>query len=201
MTRRRFTAWIAAVGGTILLGGLNKVGFAYDRLKSFPIRSIEGTQPSNPDSWRLRVEGLVETETEFTYQDILQMPTMTQVQNFVCVEGWGLDNQRWEGFHLRHLLDRVKVKPEAKYVTFYATGGKYSDSLTLVQALEPETMLAYKLNGQFLRPEQGRPLRLVVPRMYAYKGVKWVERIALEKERHLGYWEKYGYPVDAPIEK
>ena len=102
---------------------------------------------------------------------------------------------------MRHLLDRVQVKPEAKYVTFYATGGKYSDSLTLVQALEPETMLAYKLNGQFLRPEQGRPLRVVVSRMYAYKGVKWVERIALEKERHSGYWEKYGYPVDAPIEK
>lgn len=200
LNRRQFAALIVSSTVAFLLGGLRKTASAYRRLRSYPIRSIEGTQPFNPEAWRLKVDGLVENEKEFTYQEILGLSRMTQVKNFVCVEGWGLDDQKWEGFHLRQVFDQVGIKPEAKYVTFHATGGEYSDSLTLEEALEPETMLAYKLNGEPLRPEQGRPLRLIVPRMYAYKGVKWVERITLEKEQHIGYWEKYGYPEDASIE-
>jgi len=200
MSRRKFTLWIAAAAGTTLLGGVWRIAFAYRRIRSFPIRSIEGTQRFDPNTWQLRVDGLVRNESVFTYQAILQLPKMTQTKDFVCVEGWGLDNQKWEGFHLREILIQAEVKPEAKYVTFFATGGKYSDSLTLTQALEPETMLAYKLNDKWLRPQQGRPLRLIVPRMYGYKSVKWVKRITLTKDQHVGYWEKRGYPIDALTE-
>ena len=195
--RRRFMAVAFSATAALLIGGLRSIIYAYQRVKAYPIRSIEGTQPFNAATWRLRVDGLVENPKEFTYSEILGLPKMTQVKDFVCVEGWGLDDQKWEGFHLRHIFDAVKVKPDAQYVTFHAIGGKYSDSLTLEEALEPDTMLVYRLNDTFLPPEQGSPLRLIVPRMYAYKGVKWVERITLEKERHIGYWEEFGYPVDA----
>jgi DMSO/TMAO reductase YedYZ molybdopterin-dependent catalytic subunit len=199
VSRRKFTLWIGAVAGIALLGGLQRIAFAYRRVRFFLIRSVEGTQRFDPETWQLKVDGLVKNERVFTYQEILDLPKISQVKNFMCVEGWGLDNQKWEGFHVRIIFDRLRPKAEARYVTFYAMGGKYSDSLTLQEALEPETMLAYKLNDKLLPPAQGRPLRLVVPRMYGYKSVKWVERITLTKERHIGYWERRGYPVDASI--
>ena len=65
--------------------------------------------------------------------------------------------------------------------------------------LSQDTMLAHRLNGKDLLPENGFPLRLVIPRMYAYKGVKWVERIVFTEKQEEGYWEKSGYPVDGSI--
>jgi DMSO/TMAO reductase YedYZ molybdopterin-dependent catalytic subunit len=115
------------------------------------------------------------------------------------VEGWGLEKLKWEGVHLKEILGKVRINPKAAYVTFHATGGKYSDSLSIQEALEPDTLLAYRLNGKNLPPENGFPLRVVIPRMYAYKSVKWVERIVFTEKQEIGYWEENGYPVDASI--
>lgn len=97
------------------------------------------------------------------------------------------------------IFSKVKISPKAKYVSFHATGGKYMDSLSIQEALEAETMLAYRLNGKDLPPQNGFPLRLVIPRMYAYKGVKWVEQIVFTEKQEVGYWERFGYPVDGSI--
>ncbi len=192
--------------GTILLGlsGMlvkTRSAFSahYEKVKRFLVRSIEGTQNVELGTWRLRVEGLVEKAAAFTFAEIKALPTKVQVRNFICVEGWGLEKQEWEGVHLREIFSRVKISPKAKYVTFYATGGKYRDSLSLKEALEPETMLAYGLNKKDLPKENGFPLRLVVPRMYAYKGVKWVERIVFTEKQEIGYWEERGYSPDGSI--
>ena len=171
----------------------------YTRVKEFLIRSIEGTQRVDLKRWRLRIEGLVEKPVSLNFEEIQALPKMIQVKNFQCVEGWGLDNQKWEGIHLKEIFSKVKISPKAKYITFHATGGKYQDSLSIKEALEPETILACKLNDKDLPPENGFPLRLVIPRMYAYKSVKWVERIVLTEKQESGYWEKFGYPSDGSI--
>jgi DMSO/TMAO reductase YedYZ molybdopterin-dependent catalytic subunit len=171
----------------------------YLRVNEFQIRSIENTQHIDLKSWRLRIEGLVEKGLSLRFDEIQALPKKIQVKNFQCVEGWGLDDQRWEGVHLKEIFSKVKINPKAKYVTFYATGGKYKDSLSIQEALESNTMLAYKLNGKNLTPENGFPLRLVIPRMYGYKGVKWVERIVFTEKQEIGYWEMRGYPVDGTI--
>jgi DMSO/TMAO reductase YedYZ molybdopterin-dependent catalytic subunit len=199
MSRRQLTALIFSSTVALLFGGLRRIAHGYQRLTYYPIRSIEGTQSFGPTTWRLKVDGLVENAEAFTYEEILQLPKMTQIKNFVCVEGWGLNRQKWEGIHLRQIFEKVRVSPAARFVTFHAIGGKYTDSLTLDEALEPETMLAYRLNDEPLDPQQGKPIRLIVPRMYGYKGVKWVERITLEENQHVGYWERNGYPVDGSI--
>ena len=171
----------------------------YTRVKEFLIRSIEGTQRVDLKTWRLKIEGLVEKPLTLRFDEIQALSKKIQVKNFICVEGWGLDNQKWEGVHLKEIFSKVKIDPKAKYVSFYATGGKYRDSLSIQEALEPATMLAYRLNGKDLSPENGFPLRLVIPRMYAYKGTKWVERIVFTEKQEVGYWEKSGYPVDGSI--
>jgi DMSO/TMAO reductase YedYZ molybdopterin-dependent catalytic subunit len=172
---------------------------SYLRVKEFQIRSIEDTQKVDLKTWRLKIEGLVEKPMAFSFTEIQALPKNTQVKNFICVEGWGLDNQKWEGVHLREIFSKVKISPKAKYVTFHATGGKYWDSLSIAEALEADTMLAYKVNDKNLPPENGFPLRLIIPRMYAYKGVKWVERIVFTEKQETGYWEKFGYPSDGSI--
>ena len=93
----------------------------------------------------------------------------------------------------------MKISPKAKFVSFYATGGQYYDSLSIQEALEPDTMLAYRVNEKDLSPENGFPLRLVISRMYAYKSVKWVERIVFTEKQEIGYWEKAGYSLDGSI--
>ena len=133
------------------------------------------------------------------FDEVKRLPQKIQTKNFVCVEGWGLDNQKWEGVHLKEIFSKVKISPKAKFVTFYTVGGQYKGSLSVKESLEPDTLVAYKLSGKNLSPDHGFPLRLIVPRMYAYKGVKWVERIVFAEGQKVGDWEKGGYPVDGSI--
>jgi DMSO/TMAO reductase YedYZ molybdopterin-dependent catalytic subunit len=190
------------IGLSISHFALRGIGWAhteYRRVKIFLIRSIEGTQHVDLRTWRLKIEGLVEKPLTLRFDEIQALPRRIQTKNFICVEGWGLDDQKWEGIHLKEIFSKVKISQKARFVSFYATGGQYHDSLSIREALEPDTMLAYGVNGKDLLPENGFPLRLVVPRMYAYKSVKWVERIVFTEKQEKGYWEKSGYPVDGSI--
>jgi DMSO/TMAO reductase YedYZ molybdopterin-dependent catalytic subunit len=198
-TRRGF---LGGIGLGISFFAFKTIGWtkaSYTKVKEFLIRSIEGTQRVDLKTWRLKIEGLVEEPKALSFSEIQSLPKKIQVRNFICVEGWGLDNQKWEGVHLKEIFSKVKISPKAKYVTFHATGGKFWDSLSIEEALEPDTLLAYKVNDKNLPPENGFPLRLIIPRMYAYKGVKWVERIVFTERQETGYWEKYGYPSDGSI--
>ena len=182
-----------------VLRGIGWAGVEYKRVKEFLIRSIEDTQRVDMTRWRLKIEGLVENPFTLSFDEIQALPRKIQTKNFICVEGWGLDDQRWEGVHLKEIFSKVKISPKAKFVSFYATGGQYHDSLSIQEALEPETMLTYRVNGKDLLPENGFPIRLVIPRMYAYKSVKWVERIVFTEKQEVGYWEKAGYSPDGSI--
>jgi DMSO/TMAO reductase YedYZ molybdopterin-dependent catalytic subunit len=199
VSRRVFIGALALGFCHLLDRGVGWTQGAYQRVTELLIRSIEGTQKVNLKTWGLKVEGLVEKPISLRFEDIQNLPKKLVVKDFQCVEGWGLEKQKWEGVPLKEIFGKVKINPKAKYVTFHATGGKYSDSLSIQEALEPDTLLAYRLNGKNLAPENGFPLRLVIPRMYAYKGVKWVERIVFTEKQEIGYWEENGYPVDASI--
>jgi DMSO/TMAO reductase YedYZ molybdopterin-dependent catalytic subunit len=199
VSRRSF---IGILGLGLYHFALRGTGWAraeYKRVKMFLIRSIEGTQHVNLKTWRLKIEGLVEKPLIFRFDELQALPRKIQAKTFICVEGWGLDDQKWEGIHLKEIFSKLKISPKAKFVSFYATGGQYHDSLSIQEALEPETMLACRVNEKDLSPENGFPLRLVIPRMYGYKGVKWVERIVFTEKQEVGYWEKFGYPLDGSI--
>ncbi len=199
VSRRGFMGLVALGLAPFLYKGASWAKATYERVNEHPIRSIEGTQVVDLKTWRLTIEGLVEKPVSLTLDQIKSLPKKVQTRNFICVEGWGLDDQKWEGVHLRDLFSKVRIDPKAKFVSFHATGGKYQDSLSIKEALEPETMLAYRVNGKDLPPDQGFPLRLIVPRMYAYKGAKWVERIVFTETQEVGFWEQRGYPVDGSI--
>ena len=151
----------------------------------------------DPERWRLRIDGLVEEPRSLTYGDLLSLPQAEQVSDFHCVTGWTVEDVRWRGVRFADLLPLVGPLPRAGALVFHSAEKPYLDSLTVEQALLPDVMLASTMDTEPLTREHGAPLRLVIPRMYGYKGVKWVERIELTEKPVAGFWEKRGWDWNA----
>jgi DMSO/TMAO reductase YedYZ molybdopterin-dependent catalytic subunit len=151
----------------------------------------------DPASWRLRIEGLVERPVELSYEQLLALPRAEQVSDFHCVTGWSVENVHWTGVRFRDLLATARPLATAKSIAFVSAERPYVDTLTLEQALLPDAMLAYELDGAPLSRPHGAPARVVIPEMYGYKNVKWVERIVLGEDAFDGFWEQRGYDRDA----
>lgn len=196
LSRRRFLIYLGILFGIIigLLGILKNAGIK--TINWFRIRSVEQTPQFDHGAWKLTVEGLVNSPLVITYNELLNLESEEQISDFHCVEGWAVNAVKWKGIRLKVLFDKTGLKPEAAFVTFHSASGLYSDSLSLKDSMEPQVMLAYMLNDELLPQEQGRPLRLVMPRMFGYKSVKWVNRITLTQTQEVGYWERLGYNID-----
>lgn len=155
----------------------------------------------DPGTWRLQVGGKVEQRLHLAWEELLaRFPARTYVTNFHCVTGWSVFHVTWRGIPLAELLRAAVPAAGARYVKFHSGDGVYTDTLTLAQALDPTTFLAVAMEGAPVPRRQGGPLRLVVPKMYGYKSVKWVEAIELIDWEEDGFWEARGYPRDALFE-
>ena len=177
--------------GSQLVGNLLPVG-------GWRIYTISGTMPLfDPASWRLEIDGLVETRQSLSYEDLKGLPKARQVSTFHCVTGWTVDNVHWAGVRFQHLLDLAQPLPQATAVRFVSLERPYEDSLTLDQLRLPDAMLAYEMDGKPLSRPHGSPARVVLPEMYGYKGVKWLTRMELVGRQPDGYWERNGYDQNA----
>lgn len=157
-----------------------------------PLRHIGDIPQVSVETWRLEVYGEVETPKVFSFDDLGRMPKVVVVSDFHCVEGWSLLDSKWEGTPFKAIVDVVKPKATAKYVSFECYDG-YTTSLPLSEVLKENVILAYKLNDKPLPLERGGPVRLVVPHKYAYKSPMWLRKAKFSSARELGYWEKRGY--------
>jgi DMSO/TMAO reductase YedYZ molybdopterin-dependent catalytic subunit len=156
-----------------------------------------GMPDLRPATYRLDVAGLAARPGAFGLAELRRLPRAEQVSDFHCVTGWTVHDVRWTGVRLPHLLDAVGARAQAKALRFVSAEEGYHDSLTLEQALLPDVLLAYEMDGKPLSRPHGGPLRLVIPEMYGYKSVKWVRRIELLPHPVAGFWEQHGYDVDA----
>jgi DMSO/TMAO reductase YedYZ molybdopterin-dependent catalytic subunit len=165
--------------------------------------------------WRLVVDGLVEHPLSLSLADLRAMPSRTQITRHDCVEGWSSIG-KWTGVQLARVLSAAKPKANAKYVVFHCAdawdkdaGGKatqlYYESLGMDDAVHPQTLLAYAMNGQPLPVPHGAPLRLRVERQLGYKHAKYLMRLELVDSLkpiaggNGGYWEDNGYEWYAGI--
>jgi DMSO/TMAO reductase YedYZ molybdopterin-dependent catalytic subunit len=151
----------------------------------------------DPRTWRLRIDGLVAKPRELGYEELLRLPRAEQTSDFHCVTGWTVKDVRWAGVRFHDLLALAQPLPRAHALRFVSAEHPYEDTLTLAQVLRPDAMLAYEMDGQPLSRPHGAPARVVMPAMYGYKNVKWVERIELVAHPSDGFWEKLGYDRDA----
>jgi DMSO/TMAO reductase YedYZ molybdopterin-dependent catalytic subunit len=174
-----------------LVGNLFPVG-------GWRIYTISGSMPIfDPKSYQLEISGLVRKPRTFTYDELLALPQSHQVSTFHCVTGWTVHDVRWSGVRFKHLLDLVEPLPEAKALRFDSLEVPYNDSLTTKQVELHDVMLALGMDGQPLSRPHGSPARVVIPEMYGYKGVKWLQKIEFVAHQPTGYWEGLGYDQDA----
>jgi DMSO/TMAO reductase YedYZ molybdopterin-dependent catalytic subunit len=162
------------------------------------IYTVAGTMPRfDPATWRLRIGGLVDRPTTMTIGELRALPRFEQTATFHCVTGWSVKDVHWAGVRFDDLLAAAKPQAAAGGLQFTSAEQPYVDSLSRQQAALPDVLLAYELDGKPLSRDHGAPVRVVIPDMYGYKGVKWVERIDLVPEPEPGYWEVRGYDSDA----
>jgi DMSO/TMAO reductase YedYZ molybdopterin-dependent catalytic subunit len=194
-SRARFLALLAGGAGVAYLGTR-----AFASVGSWRYNTVERPRPLfDLHSYRLTIDGLVERPLTLSYDELRALPAVAQVSDFHCVEGWGVDDVRWEGVRLQSLFDMVRPTDNAGFVTFPSLGEIYRDSLSMEQARLPDSMIAYDMDGSPLTPDHGLPLRLVMPRMFGYKGPKWLTRIEFRDRQDIGYWEQRGWRMDAWI--
>jgi len=178
------------------LPGINLLASAFS-VNGFQIYTTSGIPTLTEKNYQLQVDGLVDNPTSYSLADLLSMPSTHIVKDYHCVTGWVVPKCRWTGVKLSDFLAMVSPKANAKYVLLTSADGSYTESLTLDQAHLPDVLLGYTLNNKPLSREQGYPLRLVIPDMYGFKYIKWVNRITLSDQLQTGYWEQRGYAVDA----
>ncbi|HEU5138995.1 MAG TPA: molybdopterin-dependent oxidoreductase [Bacillales bacterium] len=152
------------------------------------------------DKWEFKVSGLVDKPMTFDWKGFLELPRKVEVRDFHCVTGWSVYHVTWEGVLLSDLLKMAGVKGQAKYVKFYSGDGVYTDSLTIEQAHMDDVLVAVLRDGNPIPQDYGGPTRLVVPKMYGYKSVKWLNGIELIDHSMTGFWEKRGYKKNAWVD-
>ena len=163
--------------------------------------------------WRLTIDGLVERPLSLSLEELRALPARTQITRHDCVEGWSCIGQ-WTGVRLSAVLQMARLRPQARYIVFHCADaleqtldgtGQYYESIDLIDAFHPQTILAYDMNGSTLPITHGAPLRLRVERQLGYKMAKYVMRIeALGSVSELGrgrggFWEDRGYEWYAGI--
>ena len=158
--------------------------------------------------WNVSVDGLVNKPTTFGLEELLKFPQEERIYRLRCVERWSMVIP-WVGFPLAKLLEKVEPTSQAKYVAFQtlydpkrmpnqSTGvldWPYVEGLRLDEAMHPLTILATGLYGETLPPQDGAPIRLVVPWKYGYKSIKSVVKITLVAEEPPTAWN-----IQAPNE-
>ncbi len=150
--------------------------------------------------WHLRVDGLVQRPLALPLSAIRTMPQREQITRHDCVEGWSAIG-KWQGPQLSAVLAMAGLLPAARYVVFHCAdkleGQPYYESIDLIDAFHPQTILAWRMNGQALPIAHGAPLRLRVERQLGYKHAKFVMRIELRESLAGLYGGKGGSWEDA----
>jgi DMSO/TMAO reductase YedYZ molybdopterin-dependent catalytic subunit len=159
-------------------------------------------------AWRLTVGGLVERPLSLSLDQIRALPQRSQITRHDCVEGWSAIGQ-WTGPQLSHLLRLAGLRKEARYIVFLCAdslrGAQYYESVDLIDAFHPQTIVAHALNGAPLPVKNGAPLRMRIERHLGYKhakyltGIKAVSSLAGIGGGKGGYWEDRGYQWYAGI--
>jgi DMSO/TMAO reductase YedYZ molybdopterin-dependent catalytic subunit len=158
--------------------------------RKWPILHYGTTPRFDRASWTFLVFGLVDRPWQCTYDEFLALPRVRVRADMHCVTRWSKLDNLWEGVSTRDVLGKVTPLPSAKFVLVHSEQG-FTTNLPLEDFLGEDCLFAFRHNGQDLEPDHGYPLRLVVPRLYAWKSAKWVRGVELLEHDRPGFWEAW----------
>jgi len=153
-----------------------------------------GGEPGSPNlsDFRLRVHGEVERPFELGFRDLLQAGAVEKLVDVHCVTGWSVLGARFRGVPIAELGKRAGLKPNARHVIFEAAHG-YTSNVPLREALAPDSMVTWELEGHRLPGAHGAPVRALIPELYFWKSAKWLTGIRFVDRDEPGFWETRGY--------
>ncbi len=143
--------------------------------------------------WRLEIGGLVKHPLAFSLEEFRLLPRVKVFADFHCVTTWSRLGNLWEGVSLSWLLKQAGVLENAKFAVVGGYDNGWTTNVPLAALLDHDVLLADLHDGLPLDDDHGGPVRLVVPKLFAWKSAKWVNRIELTEHNQPGYWERAGY--------
>ena len=161
-------------------------------VNNWPVLDL-GVKPEvSLEEWKLEVTGEVENPFTWNWQQFQEQPLVHLKSDFHCVTSWSRLDNEWDGIRFQSLLKVVRPFPSVKYVLFESYD-EYTTNLPLSVCDDDDVLLAYQWNHQPLSKEHGGPVRIIVPKRYAWKGAKWIKKITFSERDQKGFWEVRGY--------
>ena len=166
---------------------------------NWPVLDLGDVPDISTDEWTLEVGGLVENPVTLSWKDFLALPQAEDVSDFHCVTTWSRFDNHWKGVRFRTIAELVVPRPDVRHVltTGYdhmpGTRIPYTTNLPLARAIEDDVLLVHTWQGQPLPREHGGPVRMITPKLYAWKGAKWIHRVDFLGKDQKGFWELRGY--------
>ncbi len=169
-----------------------KIPVGQVQTKKWPVLDL-GTHPDvRTEDWRLRVDGAVAKPKIYSWSDFMNLEQVHDVSDFHCVTTWSKLDMSWVGVPFWRFVEAVQPTPAAQFVRCFGHDG-YTTNLSLEAAMEPDVLLVHTYDDAPLTREHGGPCRMITPKLYAWKGTKWIQRIEFLETEALGYWEVRGY--------
>ena len=195
---------LSPVGSGVLnRDGMPQLPVGQHEVRNWPVLDL-GDVPEVPlDQWRLEITGLVANPVTLSWADFLALPQVDDVSDFHCVTTWSRFDNHWRGVRFKTLAELVVPTEDARHVlcTGYdrqpGTQIPYTTNLPLARAVEDDVLLVHTWQGQPLPREHGGPVRMITPKLYAWKGTKWIRKIEFLARDEKGFWEVRGYSNSA----
>jgi DMSO/TMAO reductase YedYZ molybdopterin-dependent catalytic subunit len=160
--------------------------------RGWPVLHVGPIPRPDLATWNLRVTGEVARTVDLSYDELKGLGAVELRADMHCVTGWSKLDNVWEGVPIKTLLDLAEPTERAAFASVEADHG-YTANVPLQMLVDDDALVAWGHNGADLQPKHGFPLRLVIPRLYAWKSVKWVRGFELLPRDRRGFWELRGY--------
>ena len=183
--------------------GVPRLPVGQHEVENWPVLDL-GEQPEiDLRTWTLEIGGLVENPLSLNWAQFLAMPQVDDTSDFHCVTTWSRYDNHWRGVRFSALIELAVPKDTAGFVL--CTGHDfmpgslipYTTNLPLERAIEDDVLLVHTWEGKPLPREHGGPCRMITPKLYAWKGAKWIRKIELLAADQRGFWEVRGYSNSA----
>lgn len=166
------------------------------RTLKWPVLDAGGPPSIDKARWKFTVKGLVRNPTSWNWEEFRALPRSKVFSDFHCVTRWSRLGNLWEGVRTTDLLKYFQILDEARFVLVHAYDSGWTTNISLNAFLKEDSILADTHDGEPIPLEHGGPLRLVIPRLYAWKSAKWVRALEFLAQDKPGYWEQGGYHMN-----
>jgi DMSO/TMAO reductase YedYZ molybdopterin-dependent catalytic subunit len=179
--------------------GMPQLPIGQHAVKNWPVLDLGDVPRIDRAQWRLEVGGACENPFTLDWDRFMALPQVDDESDFHCVTTWSRMDNHWRGVRFATLAEMAVPRETAHHVrtTGYdvqpGTDIPYTTNLKLERALDPDVLLVHTWEGAPLPIEHGGPCRLITPRLYAWKGAKWIRRIEFLERDEPGFWEVRGY--------